>query len=195
MSSQPFQVLPRTVRRDTLLLEATIVYPAADPAYRALAQTLANAIQQVVGQKPELQADTELMFLRSTPLPERYRQHTLILLGNLNTNRALLPLYARYYCATDATYPGGDGYDLRTIVNPYGTGANVILAGGSSFQGVQHGVERLIGCISATSGTLPFLLDVELDPALARRWRNGRTRRSRPLSNRASAKPISSTKT
>ena len=101
--SQTFHVLPRTIQRDTLLIDATIVYPAADPTYRALAQMLANAIQQVVGEKPELHADTDLMFLRSTPLLDRYRQRQLILLGNLNTNRALLPLYARYYCATDTT--------------------------------------------------------------------------------------------
>ncbi|MEO8395691.1 MAG: hypothetical protein ABI700_22040, partial [Chloroflexota bacterium] len=162
-----FHVLPRTIQRDTPLIDTTIVYPAADPAYRALAQTLANTIQQTVGAAPDLHADRDLMPSNSTPLPNSYRQHALILLGNLNTNRALLPLYARYYCATDATYPGGDGYDLRTIVNPYGTGANIILAGGSSFQGVQRAVERLISHITTSNGRLPFLLDVELDPALA----------------------------
>jgi len=81
-------------------------------------------------------------------------------------------LYANYYCATDATYPGGDGYDLRTIVNPYGTGENVVLAGGSTLGGVQRAVERLIEHIAEAGEsrelTLPFLLEVELAPHLAR---------------------------
>ncbi|HVU14912.1 MAG TPA: hypothetical protein VHD90_26740 [Phototrophicaceae bacterium] len=162
-----FQVLPRVIQRETSLIDATIIYPAVDPVYRSLAQTLANAIQQASGEKPELQAEADLMPTRGTPLADRYRRRTLILLGNLNTNRAVLPLYARYFCATDATYPGGDGYDLRTIVNPYGTGANVILVGGSSVRGVQRAVGRLIDCIAVGIRKLPFLLDVELEPSLA----------------------------
>ncbi len=94
-----------------------------------------------------------------------------MLLGCLNTNRALQPLYADYLCSTDATYPGGDGYDLRTLVNPYGTGANVILAGGSNLRGVERAVERLLAAIAAAdaSVSVPFLFQVEVEPALAAR--------------------------
>jgi hypothetical protein len=59
---------------------------------------------------------------------------------------------------------------LRTLINPFGTGANVILVGSSTFAGVQRAVERLITCLSAA--TLPFLLDVDLDPSLARQLAN-----------------------
>lgn len=176
-SHPPFEVLPRSVQRTTPLIEqgqcsATIVYPGSNGAYRELATSLADAIERAYGSRPEIQPDTALMPTRSTPLPDEYRQHTLIPLGSLNTNRALLPLYARYCCATDATYPGGDGCDLRTIVNPYGTDANVILAGGSSLPGVSRAVERLIAHIDEAAGHgethLPYLLEVELEPGLAR---------------------------
>src|SRR5262245_23907069 len=163
-------MLPRTVQRHTpLRVPLTILYPGIDPAYLPIAETLARTLEHRVGAYPEVVADTTLMPTRSSPLPQSYRDHTLIVLGNLGTNRAILPLYARYLCATDATYPGGDGYDLRTIVNPYGTRSNVILAGGSTLRGVTRAVERLsVRIANQQDEDIPFLLEVELAPDLAR---------------------------
>ncbi len=170
------RMLPRTVRRETPLLRedgvcAAIVYPGRDAAYRPLAEKVAYAIAQCYGEPLELIADTAILPARHSRLPNGFRRRPLILLGNLNTNRVLLPLYANYYCATDATYPGEEGYDLRTILNPYGTGENVILAGGSTLAGVERAVERLIEHITEAKErgepALPFLLEVELTPHLA----------------------------
>ena len=177
-------VLPRSPRRSTpLRQDVAIIYPGVHPRYRALAENVAAAITARGGSPPECVADTTLIPNRSTPLPTAYRHRELIVLGNLNTNGALLPLYADYLCSADATYPGDDGYDLRTIVNPYGTGTNVILAGGSSLRGVERAVERLIGAISTTDAAvnLPFVLQVEIEAALAHSSRRGPTRRSRTL--------------
>ncbi|MBS0630763.1 MAG: hypothetical protein JSS11_02535 [Verrucomicrobia bacterium] len=162
-------LLPRTIRRSTSLQrDVAIIFPAADPAYRALAEKIAAALTARGGAAPECVTDLALMPERSTPLPAAYRARPLIVLGSLNTNRTLQPLYADYLCSTDATYPGGDGYDLRTVVNPYGTGANLILAGGSSLAGVARAVEKLLAAIAAAPAlTLPFLLEVELAPQLA----------------------------
>lgn len=173
-------VLPRNLRR-TLDLKRSdvssvgIIYPAAAPVYRALAERLAAAVARLTGTPPALASDTELMPTRSTPLPASWRERELILLGNLNTNRALQPLYANFVVSTDATYPGGNGYDLRTLVNPFATGANAVLAGGSSLAGVTRAVDRLLAQLAALAASpvtsaaaqLPFLLDVELEPALA----------------------------
>ncbi len=169
-------MLPRIVQRETRLihdggqLDVAIIYPQVDPAYRRLAQKLAGALNQFSSNHVELLADRDLMPAANQPLPGQYRTHPLILLGNLNTNRALLPLYASYLCFTDAVYPGGEGYDLRTLVNPYGKGGNVILAGGSSLKGVERAVERLIVQIEAAGKpgelTLPYLMEVELEPDL-----------------------------
>ena len=163
-------LLPRTVNRATTLAAApAIIYPAVAPAYRVLAEQLAAALTARGARAVECATDLALMPERSTPLPAACRARPLILLGNLNTNCALLPLYADYLCSTDATYPGGDGYDLRTIVNPYGTGTNVILAGGSTLRGVTRAVEKLLAALASTDASLalPFLLEVELAPALA----------------------------
>jgi hypothetical protein len=170
------QMLPRTVARQTVLVQdgrcpATILYPGQHPGYAEQAEALAAAIARRCGARPAVVADTAVIPARSTPLSDSYRGQPLILLGNLNTNRAIAPLYARDYCATDATYPGGDGYDLRTLVNPYGKGANIILAGGSTRRGVERAVARLIAQVEEKGRlgelTLPFLLDVDLLPSLA----------------------------
>ena len=166
-------VLPRTPQRSTALGQNTaIIYPAADPRYRALADRIAAAITARGGATPECSADTTLIPTRDIPLPAAYRQRPLVLLGNLNTNRVLQPLYADYLCSTDAAYPGGDGYDLRTIHNPYGTGTNVILAGGSSS-----------GCWPPSRRPTPPLhcrscSNWSSHRACARNWPTGRTPRS-----------------
>ncbi|MFZ9683023.1 MAG: hypothetical protein ACO3DQ_07460, partial [Cephaloticoccus sp.] len=54
-------------------------------------------------------------------------------------------------------------------VNPYGTGANVVLAGGSSTAGITTAVERLITRLDALpkQAPLPWCLDVAVAPTLA----------------------------
>jgi hypothetical protein len=170
-------MLPRVVQSSTTLVRegrtsCIIVYPAQDHGYLELARSLAEAMARRTGVSPTLMADTAILPQRGLPLPDAYRRRPLLLLGNINVNRLLLPLYARYYCATDVTYPGGEGYDLRTLVNPYGTGVNFILAGGSTVRGAQRATERLIARMEEAGQpgelVLPFLLEVEADPALAR---------------------------
>lgn len=167
-------VQPRSPARSTPLHPSaaggvTIIYPAAEVRYRELADRLAAAIAAQGAPAPECCADTALIPQRSTPLPDAFRRRTLLVLGSLNTNRVLQPLYADFLCSTDATYPGGDGYDLRTIVNPYGTGTNLLLAGGSTFRGVERAVEKLAAAIAAAGPvlTIPWLLEVDVAPALA----------------------------
>jgi hypothetical protein len=161
-------VLPRHVQRATALAGAAILYPGSDPLYAPLAEALAQAVHKRCGARPACIRDTDVMPERRTPLPEALRRQTLFILGDLNSNRAVLRLYADYLCAADASYPGEGGYDLRTIVNPHGTGANVILAGGGSAADVGKGVARLLEILSAgNGGELPFLLEVRLNPAVA----------------------------
>ncbi|MCK5738912.1 hypothetical protein KAH55_07015 [bacterium] len=170
-----YRMNPRRVTAATPLVannqsHTAIIYPAANPEYRLLAERLELTIFQTTGVHLKLKSDTAVLPNRDSRLPDTFRQHPLILLGSLNTNRALLPLYAGYYCAADAVYPGEDGHELRTIVNPYGTGANVIFAGGSTLEGVNNAVTRLTTKTKQAGApgelTLPFLLDIQLSPAL-----------------------------
>ena len=69
---------------------------------------------------------------------------TTILLGNVNTNPAIFPLYAHGYCFADRAFPGEGGYELRSIHDPFGSGANVVLIGASDDVGLARGIEAFV---------------------------------------------------
>ncbi len=147
-----------------------IVHPAGDPGWAALAGQIRDALG-ARGVAAECSTDTALIPERSVPLPAAHRQRPLIVLGALGTNRVLQPHYANFLCATDAAYPGPSGWELRTLVDPYHTGANLILCGGSRREGVARAVDRLCAeiaaCPAADGLVLPWLCALELDPAVA----------------------------
>lgn len=62
-----------------------------------------------------------------------YDSHNLVLFGSILDNAAILRLYARGRCFTDASYPGRDGAEIRTLLNPLGRGRDVVLIGGSDY--------------------------------------------------------------
>lgn len=168
-------VLPRSVNRETNLVEngrclAGIIYPAQGAEYQAMAEELAGALADYAGGRPRAWTDAEVMPERVTRLADEFRTMPLILLGDINSNRALLNLYSRHRCFTDADFPGETGYELRTVINAYTHGNNVIVVGGSSPAGTARGVQRLIEAIrqggQAGQVRVPFLLDVEIAPGL-----------------------------
>jgi hypothetical protein len=128
-----------------------VIYPAGDERWRGLAERLATGIASLGGVEVPLIPDAEAVPERFGPLREALASVPLVVIGDLNTNRAVFRLYAGYYTYADAVYPGGEGYVLRTIVRPFGRRANVLLIGGSTFEGVRAGVEACV----ARLGTLP----------------------------------------
>ena len=65
------------------------------------------------------------------------KKYNVIALGNMNTNTFIEKLYHQWYCLLDLKYPGKNGYVVRSLHNPYGTGHNVIFIGGSDDEGVE----------------------------------------------------------
>ncbi|PIZ44901.1 MAG: hypothetical protein COY42_13195 [Armatimonadetes bacterium CG_4_10_14_0_8_um_filter_66_14] len=120
---------PDTVLSADGLPKAVIVHPD-DAVHQALAKTLAEVIRVAGGAN----------LPTATQAPNE--STNLILLGNLSNNPAVVPLYGQHYCATDDLYPGKGGYVLRTIHDPWGTGKNAILLGGSDAAGVRRAVEE-----------------------------------------------------
>ena len=59
----------------------------------------------------------------------------IILWGNLANNDAVRELYFKFLLVTDCRYPGPSGYELRTLMNPLGTGSNIIHLGYSDEAG------------------------------------------------------------
>jgi hypothetical protein len=148
-----------------------VVYPGESASWRSLAEQLATAIQAVGGATVPLVADTDAAPARLGPLREDLRGKPLILLGDLNTNRAFFAYYASYYTCCDARYPGGAGYELRTVVRPFGWTANTLLVGASTSEGAAAGVARLIERIKSldkgSAVSLPYLLEVKLGDEIA----------------------------
>ncbi|MBP5640182.1 MAG: hypothetical protein J6X55_11930 [Victivallales bacterium] len=139
---------------DTLLdKNAAIVIPG-DDAYRSLALKISDALGGV-----PIVTDNDACLSDSPVLNKVYREKNLIILGNLNSNKAMWPAYTRMLAGSDSFYPGGDGYELRTAVNVLGNGRNHIIVGGTSMNGVAKAVERFIGQVSPSQ---KHLLDVEL---------------------------------
>ncbi|MFP3903065.1 MAG: hypothetical protein ACLFWB_02365 [Armatimonadota bacterium] len=86
----------------------------------------------------------------------------LILLGNLATSEACEHLYRNYYTFEDLYFPGAGGYVLRPLVNPLGTGNNMLVVGASDLAGLQRGAERLIEQIEAADDVLRCDVEVEI---------------------------------
>ena len=105
--------------------------------------------------------------LKDAPvLKKEYADCNLIIVGNLNNNRAFWPAYTRTLAGADAFYPGGKGYELRTAVNVLSNGKNHIIIGGSSHEGLLRGMERFL---SLCSSRQKMLLEVRTDGDCARR--------------------------
>ena len=89
-------------------------------------------------------------------------ERDLIVLGNLATSRAVEHLYLNYYTYEDRYYPGGGGWVLRPLVDPLGTGANILVVGASDEAGLQVGVERLLAAIAEAGAVLDLPLTVQI---------------------------------
>ncbi|MCB0138595.1 MAG: hypothetical protein KDE50_01680, partial [Caldilineaceae bacterium] len=118
---------------------AVIITPER-PAYQAQARKLQQAVFTRTGVQLPLLRDSDCA-------PWQPAATHQILLGNLMDNAVVAPLYHRNYIAADAHYPGGGGHVLRTVHDPWGTGCNVILAGGSDIAGVTTSVARLLASL------------------------------------------------
>ncbi len=71
-------------------------------------------------------------------------------------------LYFEAYDFTDMAFPGEGGFVLRTIRDPLGTGAHVMLVGGSDLVGVQAAARELMTEVKINGAVLGYLNKVRL---------------------------------
>ncbi|RKX33067.1 MAG: hypothetical protein DRP71_11005 [Verrucomicrobia bacterium] len=144
--------LPRSLNPLTPLgepSEVLLVPPDLDPDH-ALIQPLIDALRSVG-------ANLRIIIDPGERIPERSSGPTF-LIGNLRDNPWVRDLYYRFFCATDCTYPGPGGYEVRTLMDPLGTGHNIIHLGYSDTDGFKHGLGLLIDSVAVT---LPFLSEIK----------------------------------
>ncbi len=71
------------------------------------------------------------------------RTFHLLVVGNATNNDLIRQLHEHSFCFTTDTYPGGRGFEVRTIHNPFGHRKNVVLIGGSTFEGAKRATDFL----------------------------------------------------
>lgn len=81
----------------------------------------------------------------------------LLLIGNLADSKCVERLYYDFLSATDLWYPGPSGYEVRTLLDPYGTGFNVIHIGYSDDAGLENAIEYFKG---QTGETIAFQKEI-----------------------------------
>lgn len=164
-AAPPGQMLKRQVHAELPLAQATIVAPA-DAAWRKVADDLAAAIKETTGAVVPVVEDGVVVAADGRTVRDEYRRRHLILVGHALNNRAIFPLYCRWLDAADGAYPGGDGYELRTVVDPYGTDCNELIVGATTPAGAVAGVQALKSKLQGKDGVLPHLLEVRVGPKL-----------------------------
>src|SRR5262249_28318502 len=74
--------------------------------------------------------------------------HDLGLLGTLLHNRAVSHPYVRHHVFADASYPGGAGYDVRTVADPFGSGRGCFVVSGSTAAGQRRAADAFLALVA-----------------------------------------------
>ncbi len=130
---------------------AAIVASAED---RELARRLAEVLKEVSGEDISVIADADVE-------DSTWRTRDLIVLGNLGTNAVSARLYAEELSFIDSLFPGGEGYCIKTVEDPFGHGRHAIVVGGSTPAGTARAVEAFAALCRAHGRILPRLHAIE----------------------------------
>ena len=131
----------------------TILCPQVEPL-PGVAARLAAAIGEVAGHQPAIGDDTSE--------PATLGRRPLIVMGNLATGAAARKLYLTGYDFTDYAWPGRGGHVVRTLRDPFGTGAHVLMVGGSYPEDVAAAATRAAEIIGERGPKLHYVNDVQL---------------------------------
>lgn len=143
---------------------ARIVAPETG-VWPALAQRLQGEVRDATG--------VELSIVSAATIPDDlWQTGSLVVLGNLLESKPFARLYGNFFVCADAGYTGDEGYELRTVHEPFGPGCNVVVLGAQAVAGAEAGMNRLIEIVreNAQQGelSLPRLLELHLQRQGAR---------------------------
>ena len=119
------------IRDETALVRedrpnCAIVHPDEPAGYASLVARIQEAIAGVSRVTIPAHKDTDVVSSKFD-VAEELTKKNLILLGNVNTNRAFVRLAANFFVYSTCQWPGENGCELRTVTNPYGTKTNCIV--------------------------------------------------------------------
>ena len=146
---------PRNLQRSTSLYDIKIIAPQ-EQAWKDLAGELQGFIKQTTGKTPEIGLPDALKFVKG------WSGNTIIL-GNLGNNKQMARLYGLRLSYADAIYPGKGGYQLLTLIDPFGLGGNTILVSSSDIEGAKLAIDRLKNLLQPVKNAqIPWLFESKL---------------------------------
>ena len=147
---QPF-AFGRKISRSTVINSDTGVIIAA--SFEKSGVAAAKELMEVfnsIGCKVQVLTNPEQDMMYSAKAP-------VIVIGNIADSKCVKHLYYKFLCLTDKRYPGEGGYSIRTLLNPFGTGFNIIHIGYSDIKGLEKAVATFINKVD---NPIPYYNDV-----------------------------------
>lgn len=145
-------IKPRVLNYETQISTSerlAIIAPSSDFGIKG-AQKILNMIK--------IYSNADLLINPSKEILYTVRSH-IILIGNLSDSKCLKELYYKQLAVTDLYYPGLGGYEIRTLINPVGTGYNIIQIGYSDEKGLSKAIN--IFCSEIKPFSLRYFNDLE----------------------------------
>ena len=127
---------------------ATIVHGKAT---KELAGELKTELRKLTRVRFPIASDAAVVEEGRFDYRENWRDKTLIIVGNVSSNRAFLGLYARFLVGVNRAYPGPGRYVLRTLLEPLRQGADIVVVGGSDEAGLRAGINRAAAAIASST--------------------------------------------
>ncbi|MEA4889623.1 MAG: hypothetical protein VB070_09200 [Clostridiaceae bacterium] len=144
---------PRPILRTTSLLPPVLVTLVAPK--NAAGKTAVQAVRDCLLR----QAAVTVLENPSEPESVLYQARgPLIIIGNLADNSCVRVLYYKSLAATDLTYPGPGGYEIRTLLDPFATGYNIIHIGYSDQNGLSKAAALFLHGVQ--EGMLPYYNEI-----------------------------------
>ncbi|MDP3469255.1 MAG: hypothetical protein Q8S11_13025 [Daejeonella sp.] len=148
-------ISPRNLQKNTDLKNIKIHVPE-ERLWKDLAIDLQAKIKERTGIIPEISFPDSDKFVKGW-------SGNTIMLGNLANNRQMARLYGLRLSYADAIYPGKGGYQLLTLIDPFGLGGNTILVSASDIEGAKHAIDRLKTLLQTRSNDeIPWLFESKL---------------------------------
>ncbi len=145
----------RNLQRTTNLRDIKIIVPD-EQLWKDLAKELQGIIKEKTGILPEIGLPDPAKFVKGW-------SGNTILLGNLGNNKQVARLYGLRLSYSDAVYPGRGGYQLLTLIDPFGMGGNTILVSSSDIEGTKLALDRLKVILkSENNAQIPWLFESKL---------------------------------
>lgn len=131
----------------TDLSAETILVVPDDMAFAPPVLRLQRAIAAQGGRLPDIlcQRDFSQTFFRDVQV---------IACGHMANNLALRRLYTARCCFVDTFFPGGDGYFIKSISDPFGYGKNSIAVGASTPEGLAAALAVFEEVVRGSEGSL-----------------------------------------